>query len=163
MSLRRTQVKAGGPAHGRIEAGTPCCGYLAWFTDDRLLEMGRILGSWTCYGKVFRGIMFQFSVAKRRKTASGAGVLWLQSEATLCPLFLDHHYSLDSVHLHWLQTSNQSKSECDRGVSARRVIWWRVHLLSFVSKQFASCWAAACCGIRTISSDFTWPLTKHVV
>lgn len=73
MFLRRTQVKAGDPAHGRIEAGTPCCRYLAWFTDDRLLKMVRILGSWTCYGKVFRGIMFQFSVAKKRKTVARSG------------------------------------------------------------------------------------------
>lgn len=73
MSLRRTQVKAVDPEHGKIEAGTPCSGYLAWFTDDRLLKMGRILGSWTCYGKVFRGIMFQFSVAKKRKTAARSG------------------------------------------------------------------------------------------
>lgn len=73
MSPRRTQVKAGDPEHGRTEAGTPCCGYLAWFAEDRLLKMGRILGSWTCYGKVFRGIMFQFSIANKTKTVARSG------------------------------------------------------------------------------------------
>lgn len=54
-----------------------------------------------------------------------------------------------------LWTLNQSKSEYDKGVSVRWGIWGRMHFLSFVSKQFTSCWAADSCGIRTISNDLT--------
>lgn len=39
-----------------------------------------------------------------------------------------------------------------------------MHFLSFVSKQFTSYRAAACCGIRTISSDLTLaPNKSHFI
>lgn len=124
----RNVVKAGDPDTGGFRKVHPLwisgradllAGYWRWgayavLRHPRTLDL--------LQGSVQRCKCSSFSAANKMRTE--AERLWSQSEATL-PTVSDHCYSLDSVHLHWLQTPNQSKSECDRGVSARRVIWWR--------------------------------------